>query len=477
MDAVAVADAVGDLRAGTGPLYQRVADALLSLAETGVLVSGEQLPSERDLADALSMSRTTVTGAYTRLREIGWIDTSQGRPARIGRRPKMPATMSPAERLDELFPAAKRIIDLSTSSPSAAPIVKKAFADSSVLFDGDLEALTEGSGYAPYGLPELIDAVVDRLRADGIAAERDEIVITGGGQQALSLVADTLAGRGRSCAVEQYSFPGVFDAVTQHGAKPIGLPLDHRGVHVAQATRLCRAAQVDAVFVSRFQNPTGSRFVDEQLQSFANGLHRMGATVVEDRTLADLPLSGDKPTALAAMGSSAQTVTISGVSKVLWGGLRIGWIHTNPTLAAHLRDRRAAHDLGSPTPIQRMATVLLRDHYEATAIWRAEQLRLSFQALSNSIRASKLPWTFHTPDGGPNLWVNIGRPIGARFVEAAAKIGVPIVSGRAFAQQPGAGVDLIRIPFYRSPAELQQAVAMLSEAWDLVAPGTGVRAG
>ncbi len=465
MDAIAVADAVGDLSSGAGPLYQRVADALLSLAETGVLVSGEQLPSERDLADALAISRTTVTGAYTRLREIGWIDTSQGRAARIGRRPKMPVTMSPAERLDELFPSERRIIDLSTSSPSAAPIVKQAFADSSVLFGDDADSLTDGSGYAPYGLPELIDAVVDRLRADGIAAERNEVVITGGGQQALSLISDTLAGKGRSCAVEQFSFPGVFDAVTQHGAKPIGLPLDHRGVFGAQATRLCRAAQVDAVFVSRFQNPTGSRFADEQFQTFANGLHRMGATVVEDRTLADLPLSGEKPTALAAMGSSAQTVTIGGVSKVLWGGLRIGWIHTNATLAAHLRDRRAAHDLGSPTPIQRMATVLLRDHYDATAAWRVEQLKLSYTALSQAIVAAKLPWTFHTPDGGPNLWVNIGSSVGPRFVEASNKIGVPIVGGRAFAQQPGTGADLVRIPYYRSPSDLKHAVLLLAQAW------------
>ncbi len=465
MDALAVADAVGDLSVGSGPLYQRVADALLSLAETGVLVSGEQLPSERELADALAISRTTVTGAYTRLREIGWIDTSQGRVARIGRRPKMPATMSPAERFDELFPSEQRVIDLSTSSPSAAPIVKQAFADASVLFGDGIDVLTEGSGYAPYGLPELIDAVVDHLRAEGIAAERNEIVITGGGQQALSLVSDTLAGRGRSCAVEQFSFPGVFDAVMQHGAKPIGLPLDHRGVFVAQATRLCRAAQVDAVFVSRFQNPTGSRFVDEQFESFANGLHRMGATVVEDRTLADLPLSGTRPTALAAMGSAAQTVTIGGVSKVMWGGLRIGWIHTNATLAAHLRDRRAAHDLGSPTPTQRMTTVLLRDHYHATAAWRVEQLRLSYAALSKAIVDAKLPWTFHVPDGGPNLWVNIGRPVGPRFVEAANKIGVPIVGGRAFAQQPGTGLDFVRIPYYRSPADLEHAVRLLAQAW------------
>ncbi len=465
MDALAVADAVGDLGAGSGPLYQRVADALLALAETGVLVSGEQLPSERDLAEALAVSRTTVTGAYTRLREIGWIDTSQGRAARIGRRAKMPATMSPAERFDELFSSQHRVIDLSTSSPPAAPIVRQAFGDASVLFGNDIDALTEGSGYAPYGLPELVEAIVDHLRAEGIAAERNEIVITGGGQQALSLVSDALVGRGRGCAVEQFSFPGLFDAVTQHGAKPIGLPVDHRGVQVSQAIRLCGAARVDTVFVSRFQNPTGSRFADEQFATFAHGLHRNGATVVEDRTLADLPLNGPRPTPLAAMGSAVQVVSIGGVSKVLWGGLRIGWIHTNATLAGHLRDRRAAHDLGSPTPLQRMAAVLLRDHYQVTAAWRVKQLKVSYAALSKAIVGASVDWTFHPPDGGPNLWVDIGRPVSPRFVEAANKVGVPIVSGRAFEQQPGTGLDFVRIPFYRSPADLKQAVGLLAKAW------------
>jgi DNA-binding transcriptional MocR family regulator len=469
MDAFAVADAVGDLEAGTGPLYQRVADALVSLAETGVLTSGEQLPSERDLAEALAVSRTTVTGAYTRLREIGWIDTAQGRVARIGRRPKMPVSMSPAERLDELFPSDHKVIDLTTSSPTAAPIVQRAFADASVLFGADLDSLTNGTGYAPFGLPELIDAVVDHLRADGIPAERNEIVITSGGQQALTLVANVLAVRGRNCAIEQFSFPGVFDAVTQHGAKPIGLPVDQRGVHVQQATRLCRAAQVDAVFLSRFQNPTGSRFADEACEAFARGIHRMGATVVEDRTLAELTLTGDKPTALASVIDSPQTITIGGVSKVLWGGLRIGWIHTNATLAAHLRDRRAAQDLGSPTPLQRMTTVLLRDHYSATVRWRTQQLHKSCAALLSAISAAGLPWVATTPDGGPNLWVNIGRPVAAAFAAEAAQVGVPLVPGRAFAQQPGTGADMIRIPFYRPPAELKQAVSMLADAWRVVA--------
>jgi DNA-binding transcriptional MocR family regulator len=467
-----LADALGELSGGTGPLYRRVADGLVTLAETGVLSRGETLPSERELAFALGVSRTTVTGAYATLRSAGWIDTAQGRVASIGRRPKMPASMSPAERIDDLFPSHRRIVDLSTSSPSAAPIVQKTFVDPSVLLGDNVGLLTEGTGYAPFGVPELLEAIVDRLRADGIHAEPNEIVVTAGGQQALTLVANVLVGAGRTCAIEQFSYPGLFDAVTQNGAKPIGLPLGRSadtgelGVVVAKAQRLCKAADVDAVFLTRFQNPTGAKFDDDSCASFARSVQRMGAAIIEDRTLADLALRTTSPVPLAAMDSQSQIITIGGLSKVMWGGLRIGWIHTNATLAAHLRDKRAAHDLGSPTPLQILASRLLREHYEPTRTWRIQQLRLSCTALLEAIEKNALPWRASMPEGGPNLWVNIGESTAPQFAIAAARLGVPFVAGRAFAQQPGAGNDYIRIPFYHSPAELRRAVALLTQAWE-----------
>jgi DNA-binding transcriptional MocR family regulator len=472
MDAHVLADALGEFSGGVGPLYQRVAEGLVTLAETGVLATGESLPSERELAGALGVSRTTVTGAYAQLRASGWIDTSQGRVASIGRRPKMPASMSPAERLDDLFPSKRRIIDLSTSSPSAAPIVQKAFVDPVVLLGDEVGILTEGTGYAPFGVPELVEAIVDRLRADGIAAQPNEIVVTAGGQQALMLIANVLVGSGRTCAIEQFSYPGIFDAVTQNGAKPIGLPLSRSGdsgelgVMVTKAQRLCKAANVDAVFLTRFQNPTGSKFDDDACASFARSIQRIGAVVIEDRTLADLPLRTTTPIPLAAMDPHRQTITIGGLSKVLWGGLRIGWIHTNATLAAHLRDKRAAQDLGSPTPSQVFASRLLREHYESTRTWRIQQLRLSCTALLEAIDKRGLPWRASMPEGGPNLWVNIGESIAPQFASAAARLGVPFVAGRAFAQQPGAGNDYIRIPFYHAPADLRRAVTLLAQAWE-----------
>jgi DNA-binding transcriptional MocR family regulator len=451
---------VAESMVGPGPLAKRLADALIGFAETGVLQPDERLPAERELAIALGVSRTTVTSAYAHMRGVGWIQTAPGRVARIGRQTRMSATMSPSERLDDLFPLGATI-DLTTSSPGAAPVVRKLFANLAEFVD--LASLTAGHGYAPFGVPELVEAVVDHLRADGIDAAPKEIVITSGGQQALGLIAQALGGSGRPLAVESLAYPGLFDAVGRSGSPPIALPLGDRGLDVTKSLRLVAAGNVTGLFISQYQNPTGHALPEASADRLVVGARKRGALVVEDRTLAHVVLNGSPPAALAP-GSPGSVITVGGLSKVVWGGLRVGWIHANATLASHLRDRRAAHDLGTPTPQQHIAATLLRNHFDTTRRWRTAQLQRSLAAFNDALRAHSVPWSFTTPEGGPNLWVDTGRAVTPELLRRCADHGVALIAGPAFIASAASGNHdrHIRIPLYRTPHELKQAVAIVS---------------
>ena len=151
------------------------------------------------------------------------------------------------------------------------------------------------------------------------------------------------------------------------------------------------------------------------------------------------------------------------MSKLFWGGLRIGWLHTNATLAAQLRHRRAAMDLGSPGLFQRVAARLLTHHYDETMQWRLAALRESLAAVDEAVAEHGLDWEYSRPLGGPALWVRLPDGGAARFAERAAEAGAPVAAGAAFEVLPGAGADHFRLPFYLPPEEMRLGIKVLAE--------------
>lgn len=446
---------------GPGPLYLRLAEALRVLAETGTVTTGARLPSERALAAALNVSRNTVTAAYRELRDTGWLVGHRGAAPRVGATTRVLDT-APADPLACLFTEQRPRLDLTIAGPRPAPAVLDALASAALLMP---ESAAQDSGYHPAGHSVLLDAIAARLRGDGIDAHPEEIVVTNGAQQALSLVAEALHRPRRPAAVEAVTYPGVIDAIRQRGrSQLVTLPVDQDGLVVDAAARLIRATTPAAAYLTTFQNPTGQSISDTDRLLAAT--EAANTTVVEDRVLADLPLDGQpSPTPLAALCPNATVVTIGSVAKVLWGGLRIGWIHTNRTLAAHLRTRRRALDLGSPAPMQLAAAWLLENHYEDTRSWRIRQLRDSLAALTDAISTAGVDWRYRRPAGGPNLWIRLPRPTARTFAEHTAREAVPIAAGGTFTVVPGTAADMIRIPFYLPPNDLTAAVTTLTAIW------------
>ncbi|MCI2419286.1 PLP-dependent aminotransferase family protein [Saccharopolyspora sp. K220] len=449
-----------------GPLYLRLAEALRALAETGAVNTGTRLPSERALAATLNVSRNTVTAAYGQLRDDGWLVGRRGAAARVGANTRTPDGQSaPADPLANLFTTGARPdLDLTIASPSAAPAVLDALARPHVLLP---EFATHDAGYYPAGHPILLDAIAGKLRRDGIDADPEEIVVTNGAQQALALVAEALHRPRRPVALEAVTYPGVIDAVRRRGrSQLVALPVDATGLRVDVAARVIQATTPAAVYLTTFQNPTGNALSQAEADVVLSAAEASRTTIVEDRVLADLPLDRqDPPTPLAALNPSTAVVTIGSLSKVFWGGLRIGWIHTNRTLAAHLRTRRRALDLGSPAPMQFLAAWLLEHCSGDTHRWRIRQLQDSLAALTTAISAADLDWRYQQPAGGPNLWIQLPRATAGTYADRAARYAVPVAAGSTFALTADMAGEMIRIPFYRSPNELTTAVSALAVTW------------
>jgi DNA-binding transcriptional MocR family regulator len=437
----------------TAPRYAGLARRIRDLVSAGQLPPGTRLPAERDLATALTTSRVTVASAYRVLREEGWAHTRHGSGT---------VTDSPPDAAPDPWfrNAGNAGIDLAHAAPPAAPELEGAYRTALE----QLPALTGGHGYFHAGLPELRVAVADRFTARGLPTDPDQVVITAGVGDAGSVVAETLLQPGDRVLVEHPTYPGALRVVEGAGGRPVPVAVDAtRPDDLVQAAHLAtrQSAPRLAYLVPDFANPTGARLSAAGRRRLAATLWQQGVVTVVDEVAAELYLDDGPLPPYAAGVPDAATVTVGGLSKAVWGGLRIGWLRTDAALAARLGATLSRRQLSVGVLDQLAATVLVRD-LDSVLAGRRRQLRTQRDALLAHLATALPGWRVHPPAGGLSLWCALPAGLSsAALTAAAAPSGLVLAEGRAF----GTGHafdDHLRLPFTRPPAELEAAVELLS---------------
>jgi DNA-binding transcriptional MocR family regulator len=208
--------------------------------------------------------------------------------------------------------------------------------------------------------------------------------------------------------------------------------------------------------------PAGARRDLARLAADAN------LTVVEDESLSDLGLGAPPPASVAALAPQAHVVSIGSLSKLFWGGLRIGWIRAPEPLLLRLASLKVASDLGSSIPSQLLAARLLDRADDAQRLRRA-QLVEQRDALAAAL-AQRLPgWSFTVPDGGLSMWVRVPRGHASELAQLALRHGVSLLAGPAISAD-GGNAAFLRLVYVHPPGVIAEAVARLARAWDAYAP-------
>ncbi|MGY1813027.1 MocR-like transcription factor YczR [Blastococcus sp. SYSU D00820] len=448
-----LATLVGELDAVAGPRYAGLARRVQDLLTSGQLAPGSRLPAERELAAALGLSRVTVASAYRQLREDGYARTRHG-SGTVTDLPEtgagwLPPTTDPT------------VLDLAHAASEAAPQLTGAYAEALAA----LPAHTSGHGYAATGLPALRAAIADRFSARGLPTTPEQVVVTAGTGDALAVVLETLLQPGDRVLVEHPTYPGAVRAVAAHGARCVPAALDAADPDALVGTAHLVARQSSprlAFLMPDFSNPTGARLSATGRRRLSATLWQQGVLAVVDEVTADLHLDGGPEPPFAAGLPDAATVTVGGLSKAVWGGLRIGWLRTEEALAASLGEALGRRQLSVGILDQLAATLLVRD-LDAVLEQRRADLRERRDVLCAELARALPDWTVPRPAGGLSLWCTLPPDLGsAALVAAAAPRGLLLAEGRAF----GTGTafdDHLRLPFTRPPAELRAAVALLAE--------------
>ena len=471
-------------RDGGVSITQQLVDRVIEAIESGALEPGAKLPPTRALAADAGINHLTAARVYRRLAEEGYVTASVGRgtfvralvPAAAEERgddwqnfvlPDRPATYQ-EEILSDAFrlPAQEGMISLATGFPSPRfhPAQKLGEIARQVFDDEGVDAL---SYLTPEGLPALREELARHGGERDGTSDPDEVIVTSGGQQGLDLVARALLGPGDVAAIESPTFTGSLLSMRATGARVIGVPVDHEGLDVEALEQVLARHEVKLLALqTACQNPKGVDLSAERRDRLAQLVVERNLFVLEDRVYADLRFDGERlpPLRREAPG---HVIEVNSLSKVVGGGLRVGWLGARGPIRDRLAMLKQASDFHTPTLVQHLAARYLAsgdysrqlDHSLPYYRERRDALRAALERhLEGEYEACK-------PCGGHHIWVTLKRPVEERaFYAEAVRHGVAFTPGGAVTAERRQRTSM-RLSFSLvEPDELDEGVRRLARA-------------
>jgi DNA-binding transcriptional MocR family regulator len=328
-----------------------------------------------------------------------------------------------------------------------------------------LHDLPANIGYHPLGLPALREAVARYVQdANGLPTQPDQILITSGAQQAIWLIGQLYAPHGERVVLENPTYPGAIDAFRMIGAHLEPLPVEPNGFVLDRLGTLLKTVRPRLVMISpTCHAPTGVVMPHEQRKAFVELIDEHQVATIDDQTMLDLLVGSERPVSLAEISSTAPFLTIGSLSKLLWPGLRVGWVRAPRPIIEHLSRLKAVVDMGGSPIVQLIAAGLL-EHAAAVRKRRHREITRSLDVLCDSMKRLLPDWSWYRPAGGLSFWARLPTGNATEFAQVALLHGVTVVAGAALTSD-GSCDDYVRLQFVQDSKSIALGVRRLAQAW------------
>jgi DNA-binding transcriptional MocR family regulator len=474
-------------RASREPIYRQISRQIRDLITTGRLPAGFRLPPERRLAQALGVSRSTVLIAYQDLRADALIDAHVGRGTSVTQPAEAPAPPGPEQEPPwrQLFSAAVsayqdplvgdllRLTERADTIPLAFGMPAPDLLPFAELRDLITEVLAEAGPAAllhspTEGLTPLRETLARMMAARGVHCDPAEVLVLSGSQQGLDLAARIFLDPGDAVVVEQPSFIGALQTFRGARARLIGVPSDEQGMRVDVLESVLARFRPKLIYtLPTFQNPSGAVLPLERRQHLLALARRYQVPILEDDPYSELRFEGDPVPSLKALDPAGGTLYLSTFSKLLFPGMRLGFLVAPRAVVRQFALARQTADLHSNTLGQ---WVLDRFVQRGRVAAHVRAVRSAYRrrrdTMIAALRAAAVPGlAWQSPLGGFYVWCRL--PDGIRpaaLMARAAEAGVSYLPGRAcFADEPPG--EFIRLNFsYPDEEQIREGVARLAAA-------------
>lgn len=319
------------------------------------------------------------------------------------------------------------------------------------------------------GDPSLRATVAARLSTRGLPTVPEDLLITGGSQQGLSLLASALLEPGDTVLVEDPTYLAALQCFGLAGARIIPVPSDADGILPDALDALVATERPKLLYlVPNFQNPTGRTLPLARRQAVAEVAAQRGLWVVEDDPYSELRFSGEPVQWVAGCaGAEDRTVLLSSFSKVMAPGLRLGWLRGPAALRRACVIAKQAADLHTSTVDQAAAARYLADsdldaHLATVRKAYRERRDALLAGLAEALPAGS---SWNRPDGGMFLWARLpsGHDATTLLQQAIAHKVAYVPGAPFFAGSPDP--TTMRLSFTtHTPAEIADGLTRLAKA-------------
>lgn len=447
-------------RDGTRTLGSQIEDQLRRAIREGALKAGARVPSTRDLARQLGVSRRIAVDAYEQLAAEGYLLLRQGARPRVSETAAVaeaPATPAPP-------PAPSPRFNFRPSVPDVSTFPRAAW----------LRALREALGTIPdaelaYGDPAGVEALREGLagylgRVRGVVADPAHVLVTCGYSQGEDVVCRALAARGaKRIAFEDPSNPESRALAVRSGLEPVLVEVDDAGIRVDALQR----ADPDAVVLTpAHQHPTGVVLAPERRTALLAWLRARDAVAIEDDY--DAEYRYDRTAVGALQGLEPDRIVYAGsVSKTLAPALRIGWLVVPAALLHAVREEKLLADMGTARIEQHaLAGFLARGELDRHLRRMRTRYRRRRDALVEALAAALPEASVHGIAAGLHATVRLPASDDARAIrEEARRRRIELATMADYRPDADAGPPTLMLGYASMPEPaIRAGVQELAEA-------------
>lgn len=453
-------------------LYQQIVEQVKLAINSGRLTAGTRLPTIRQLAQELQVTRATIQNAYDELQAGGWIESTVGRGTFVSEHAPHQRTthpfgqpLTPDAAINDILQINDLVGVRSLAGASPDPRLFPADEFWAILAGLRSTAATLTIYGSSQGDPQLRAGVAQLLQDRQLDIAPDSILITAGVTQGFALLTQALCHAGDKVLVEQPTYLGFLHTIKGFEVQPIGVPLDAEGPQLEAVERLVIQERPRFLYTApAFQNPTGSCMSAQRGQDLLALAERYGFFIVEDDIYARIAYDQAAPTPLKAYDRAGVVIYMSGFSKMFMPGLRLGYLVAPPSLQPRLLSLRRGFDLGSPSLLQLALARFLSDGGLKRHLRKVLPIYRGRRDAALSALAHAMPpgvtWT--KPKGGFCCWLTLPKRHSLHDLDQAIlQNGWAFAPGEVFLVEPD-GAKHFRVCFGQQEIDIiQNGIATL----------------
>jgi DNA-binding transcriptional MocR family regulator len=463
------------------PVYIQLKEYLKRMITNGHLLEDQKLPSTRELSSLVSISRNTVLTAYGDLEQEGYIYSVKGKGHFVSQVQTSKATsiqLNWTEHINkQTFLANELDLMKKGVSRNKGTIFFTSIAPDETLFDVDnfkrafINRMSlEGDKVLNYGYAKgykpLINYLLHYMEMKGVDMTNKDILITNGFTEGLDILLSSLNKKHGRILCENPTHHSALKLFQVHGFDIHGIGMDDDGINLKSLEQSLSQKEYDfSYLIPSYHNPTGIVTSSSKRMEIMNLFSKYKLPIIEDGFNEELRYSGSHLAPLVSFaGIGNNVIYISSFSKILFPGLRVGWILADKSLIYYLESVKRARTIHTSTLDQAILYQYLHEGYFEKYVKKAKSVYKKKYELAYQCCKLYIPFKRLTGDGGLHLFIELEETIDSRkLLEKCYQKGVVFSPGDVF-YTDGSGKNTFRLGFSRlKETEIIQGIQTIGD--------------